>query len=60
MMVIHLPVKFEFDWTTVFELESGNGNFDGQTDKKQANEQTELQQFRKEPNRDGALCPCQA
>ena len=25
MMVIYLPVKFEFDWTkTVFELESGN------------------------------------
>ena len=30
MMVIYLPVKFEFDWTNVFELESGNGNFDGQ------------------------------
>ena len=32
MMVIYLPVKFEFDWTTVFELESGNENVDGQTD----------------------------
>ena len=32
MMVIHLPVKFEFDWTSVFELESGNENKDGQTD----------------------------
>ena len=51
MMVIYLPVKFEFDWTnhfqvwspetkkfdgqteilTDFELESGNGNVDGQT-----------------------------
>ena len=32
MMVIYLPVKFEFDWTTVFELESGNekcGRTDG-------------------------------
>ena len=29
-MVIYLPVKFEFD---SLELESGNGNVDGQTDK---------------------------
>ena len=28
MMVIYLPVRF------VFELESGNGNFDEQTDKR--------------------------
>ena len=55
MMMIYLPVKFEFDWTrTIFELESGNGNFDGQT-----NKQLELQQFRKEPSYDGGLCPCQ-
>ena len=44
MMVIYLPVKFEFDWTnrfpvkspeteilTDFEFESRNGNVDGQT-----------------------------
>ena len=31
MMVIYLPVKFEFTGQTVFELESGNGNFDRQT-----------------------------
>ena len=31
MMVIYLPVKFEFDWTNHFELESGNENVDGQT-----------------------------
>ena len=59
MMVIYVPVKSEFDWTTVFELESGNENvdrqMDGQTDKKQ----TELHQFRKEPSYDGDLCPCQ-
>ena len=24
MMVIYVPVKFEFDWTNRFELESGN------------------------------------
>ena len=39
---------------SVFELESGNGNGDGQT-----NEQTELHQFRKEPSYDGDLSPCQ-
>ena len=31
MMVISLPVKFEFDWANLFELESGNRNVDGQT-----------------------------
>ena len=49
---------------TVFELESGNENVDGQMDgqtngKKQTNEHTELHQFRKEPSYDGDLCPCQ-
>ena len=34
MMLIYLPVKFEFDWQSIFELESGNGNVDGQRDKK--------------------------
>ena len=31
MMVIYLPVKFEFDWTEHFELESENRNVDKQT-----------------------------
>ena len=31
MMVMYLPVKFEFDWKSAFELESGNGNVDEQT-----------------------------
>ena len=47
---------------TVFELESGNENVDGQTDeqtKKWTNECTELHQFQKEPSYDGDLCPCQ-
>ena len=48
---------------TVFELESGNknvdGQMDGQTDKKRTNERTELHQYRKEPSYDGDLCPCQ-
>ena len=39
---------------TDFELESGNGNVDIQT-----NEQTELHQFRKKPSYDGDLSPCQ-
>ena len=49
---------------TVFELESGNKNVDGQmdgqkTDKIRTNEQTELHQFRKEPSYDDDLSPCQ-
>ena len=32
MMVIYVSVKFEFDGQSVFELESGNENVDGQTD----------------------------
>ena len=32
MMMIYVPVKYEFDGTNVFELESGNENVDGQTD----------------------------
>ena len=30
MMVMYLPVKFEFDWTKRFELESRNRNVDKQ------------------------------
>ena len=43
---------------TVFELESGNENVDGQMDG-QTNEETELHQFRKEPSYDVDLSPCQ-
>ena len=57
-MVIYVPVKFEFDRTNRFELESRNENVDGQTDG-QTKKQTELHQFRKEPSYDGDLCPCQ-
>ena len=42
---------------TVFELDYGNKNVDGQTDG-QTNERTELHQFRKEPSYDGDLSPC--
>ena len=56
---------------TVFELESGNENVDGQMDgqkngqktnkwtEKRTNERTELHQFRKEPSYDGDLCSCE-
>ena len=57
MMVIYLPVKFEFDWTNRFRVRVRKrkcGRTDGWT-----NEQTELHQFRKEPSYDGDLCPCQ-
>ena len=48
---------------TVFELESGNknvnGQMDGLTNEKKTNEKTELHKYRKEPSYDGDLCPCQ-
>ena len=62
MMVIYLPVKFEFDWTNRFQVRIRKrkcGQMDIQTDKKQTNEQTEFHQFRKEPSYDGNLSPCQ-
>ena len=45
---------------SMFDLESGNGNVDGQTDKKRTNERTELHQFRKQlvtryPTKDGVF-----
>ena len=65
MMVMHLPVKFEFDWTKRFRVRIGKrkcGRTDGWTDKrteKRTYKQTELHQFRKEPSYDGDICPCQ-
>ena len=48
---------------TVFGLESGNenvdGQMDGQTNGQKTDKQTELHQLRKEPRYDGDLCPCQ-
>ena len=47
---------------TVFELESGNKNVDGQmdghTNEQKTNEKTEFHQFRKEPSYDDDLSPC--
>ena len=51
MMVIYVPVKFEFDWTNCFRVRDRKrkcGRTEGWTDKwtkKQTNEQTELHQF---------------
>ena len=55
MMVIYVPVKFEFDWTKSFRVRVRKLNVDGQMDK----ERTELHQFRKKPSYDGDLSPCQ-
>ena len=53
MMVIYLPVKFEFDWTNCFRVRVRKRKC-GRT-----NGRTELHQFRKEPSYDGDLSPCQ-
>ena len=50
---------------TIFELEPGNENVDGQTDGQKNGQKDkrrvpmELHQFRKESRYDGDLCPCQ-
>ena len=44
---------------SIFELESENGNVDGETDEKWTNERMELHQFRKKLSYDGDLSPCQ-
>ena len=43
MMVIYVPVKFEFDWTNHFRVRVRKRKC-GRTDKR-TNEQTELHQF---------------
>ena len=61
MMVICVPVKFEFDWTNRFRVRVRKrrcGQTDGWTDKR-INERTEFHQFRKEPSYYGDLSPCQ-
>ena len=60
MMVMYLPVKFEFDWTNHFRVRVRKrkcGRTDGWTDK-WTNKRTELHPFRKEPSYDGDLSPC--
>ena len=60
MMVIYLPVKFEFDWSNCFGVRVRKrkcGQTDGWTDKR-TNEQTKFHQYREEPSYDVDLCPC--
>ena len=66
MMVIYVPVKFEFDWTNHFRVRARkqkcgqtDGPKNGQTTDKRTNEPMELHQFQKESRYDGDLCPCQ-
>ena len=64
MMVIYLPVEFEFNWTNRFRVRVRKqkcGQTDGQTNvqKKRTTEHTEFHQFRKEPSYDGDLSTCQ-
>ena len=61
MMVIYVPLKFEFDWSNRFRFRVRKrkcGRTDGWTEKR-TNEHTEFHQFRKEPSYDGDLSPCQ-
>ena len=58
MMVIYVPVKFEFDWTNRFRVRVRKQKCRWM-DKRTKNEHTELHQFQKEPSYDGDLCPCQ-
>ena len=44
---------------TVCKLESENENVDGQTNGSMDRQTDGIDQFRKEPNYDGDLCPCQ-
>ena len=57
MMVIYLPVKFEFNWTKHFRVRVQKQKC--YRTHKQTNEQMELHQFRKEPGYVGDLSPCQ-
>ena len=53
MMVMYLPVKFEFNWTKRVRVRYQKRKC------WRTNEQTELHQFRKEPSYDGDLSPYQ-
>ena len=62
IMVMYVPVKFEFDWRNCFRVRLWKrkcGQRDEQTDKKRTNKQMELHQSRKEPSYNSDVCPCQ-
>ena len=56
MMVIYLPVKFQFDWTKNFRVRVQKRKC-WRTDKR-TNKQTELHQFPNQLSYDGDLSPC--
>ena len=56
MMVMYLPVKFEFDWTKRLRVRVWKQKC---STNKRTNERTELYQFRQEPSYDSDLSPCQ-
>ena len=59
MMVIYLPVKFEFNWTKhFFMLKSRNGNVDQQTNRHKKKPDG-ITQISKKLSYDGDLSPCQ-
>ena len=57
MMVIYVPVKYEFDWTNRFRVKSPETKM--WTNGQKTDKRTEFHQFRKEPSYDGDLSPCQ-
>ena len=61
MMVIYLPVKFEFDWTQHFRVRvrKRTQHLRVRVRKQRTNERRELHQFQKKPSCNGDLCACQ-
>ena len=59
MVVIYLPVKFDFDQTNGFWVRVRKRTMltNEQNTKKRTNEQTEYHQIRKQPSYDGDLSP---
>ena len=53
MMVMYLPVKFEFDWTKYFRVRVPKRKC------WRTNKHTELHQFQKQLSYDGDVSPCQ-
>ena len=60
MMVIYLPVKFEFDWTNCFEFRKRKMWTDRWTDKR-TKKRTNRRNYTifERKSYDGDLCPCQ-
>ena len=60
MMVIYVPVKFEFDWINRFCVKRKCGRTDGWTNGQKTDKQTNrITPISKEPSYDGDLSPCQ-